>query len=566
MGVLKLTLSDGGYTWKFIPVQGKTLTDAGSGTCHGAPGAPGNHPPTAGPGGPYSSAEATAVTFDGSTSSDPDGDALTYAWDFGDGTTGSGVKPTHIYADNGAYSVTLTVSDTHSASSAPGTTTATIANTPPTVNAGGSQTANAGSPFTLSATFSDPGVKDSPWSYAIDWGDGSPPTSGSTTSQSNPLAATHTYEAGGTYTVALKAADNQGATGTASKSVTVAAANQPPTAAFTASCTGLTCSFTSTSSDPDGSISAYSWTFGDGATATSQNPAHTYAAGGTYTITVTVTDNQGATGSTSKTVTVAPPNQPPTAAFTASCSALTCSFTSTSSDPDGSISAYSWTFGDGATATSQNPAHTYSAGGTYRVTLKVTDNQGATGTTSKTVAVTAPNQPPSAAFTASCSALTCNFASTSSDPDGSIAAYSWTLGDGTTSTAQNPSHTYAAGGTYTVTLKVTDNQGATGSTSHSVTVSQPNQPPTVNAGSDATVLLGLLYTEQATFSDPDNDGPWSYTISWGDGTSTSGSTSSQSTVSATHTYLLPGSYTIRETVVDSRGASGSDQKVLTVVL
>ncbi len=122
---------------------------------------------------------------------------MTYAWDFGDGTTGSGVKPTHSYADNGAYSVTLTVSDTHSASSAPGTTTATIANTPPTVNAGGSQTANAGSPFTLSATFSDPGVKDSPWSYAIDWGDGSPPTSGSTTSQSNPLAATHTYVVAG---------------------------------------------------------------------------------------------------------------------------------------------------------------------------------------------------------------------------------------------------------------------------------------------------------------------------------------------------------------------------------
>src|SRR5439155_1816750 len=233
-----------------------------------------------------------------------------------------------------------------------------------------------------------------------------------------------------------------------SKTVTVAAPNQPPTAAFTSSCTALTCSFTSTSSDPDGSIAAYSWTFGDGATATSQNPAHTYAAGGTYTVTLTVTANQGATGSTSKTVTVAPPNQPPTAAFTASCTALTCSFTSTSSDPDGSISAYSSTFGDGATATSQNPSHTYSAGGTYTVTLIVTDNQSATGSTSHSVTVTPPNQPPTAAFTSSCTALTCSFTSTSSDPDGSISAYSWTFGDGATSTAQNPSHTYAAGGTY----------------------------------------------------------------------------------------------------------------------
>src|SRR5213079_2347842 len=163
-------------------------------------------------------------------------------------------------------------------------------------------------------------------------------------------------------------------------------------------------------------------------------------AGGTYTVTVTVTDNQGATGSTSKTVTVAPPNQPPTAAFTASCSALTCSFTSTSSDPDGSISAYSWTFGDGATSTAQNPSHTYAAGGTYTVTLAVTDNQGATGSSAKTVTVAAPNQPPTAAFTSSCTALTCSFTSTSSDPDGSIAAYSWTFGDGATATSQNPAH------------------------------------------------------------------------------------------------------------------------------
>src|SRR5256712_8632409 len=179
----------------------------------------------------------------------------------------------------------------------------------------------------------------------------------------------------------------------------------------------------------------------------------------------------------------------------------------------------------------------------------VTDNQGATGSTSKAVTVAAPNQPPTAAFTASCSALTCSFTSSSSDPDGSISAYSWTFGDGATSTAQNPSHTYAGGGTYTVTLKVTDNQGATGTTSHSVTVSQPNQPPTVNAGSDATVLVGLLCTQQATFSDPDNDGPWSYTIGWGAGSSTSDSTTSQGTSSAAHTSRVAG----RHVCVPARG-------------
>src|SRR5206468_487661 len=129
------------------------------------------------------------------------------------------------------------------------------------------------------------------------------------------------------------------------------------------------CSLTSTSSDPDGSIASYAWTFGDGATSTAQNPSHTYAAGGTYTVTLTVTDNQGAESApTSRTLTITAANQSPTAAFTSSCNALSCSFTSTSSDPDGSIASYAWTFGDGATSTAQNPSHTYAAGGTYTVT------------------------------------------------------------------------------------------------------------------------------------------------------------------------------------------------------
>lgn len=84
--------------------------------------------------------------------------------------------------------------------------------------------------------------------------------------------------------------------------------NQPPTASFTASCTGLTCAFTDTSTDSDGSVASWSWNFGGGATSTAQNPSHTYAAGGTYTVSLTVTDEDGATGSTSQSVTVTAPS------------------------------------------------------------------------------------------------------------------------------------------------------------------------------------------------------------------------------------------------------------------
>ncbi len=165
-----------------------------------------------------------------------------------------------------------------------------------------------------------------------------------------------------------------------------APSNQPPTARFTYSCTGLTCNFdSSTSTDSDGSIVGSSWNFGDGAQATGTSVGHTYASGGNYSVLLTVRDDDGATNQASQVVAV---NSPPTASFTYSCTGLGCFFDgSGSSDLDGSITNYTWSFDDGGTAQGPTANHTYGTGGTYTVTLTVVDDDGATQYQSQNVTV-----------------------------------------------------------------------------------------------------------------------------------------------------------------------------------
>jgi hypothetical protein len=124
-----------------------------------------------------------------------------------------------------------------------------------------------------------------------------------------------------------------------------------------------------------------------------------------------------------------------------------------------------------------------------------------------------------------------------------------------------PSNCTVSGGT---SRTVTVPSGGTATAAYSVSCTTPNTAPTVNAGSDQLGLLGLFYTENATFTDPDN-GPWTWRIDWGDGTSSTGSAASQGTISAGHSYLI-GSYTITVTVTDSRGASGSSSKRVSFIL
>jgi PKD repeat protein len=218
-------------------------------------------------------------------------------------------------------------------------------------------------------------------------------------------------------------------------------------------------------------------------------------------------------------------NQAPTARITASPTSgeapLSVSFNASgSTDPDGSIVSYSWNFGEGTSGTGVTRGHTYNNSGNYTVSLTVTDDDGATDSASTVIQVTTPpipNQAPTASFTATPSSgnapLSVSFnASASSDPDGTIVSYSWNFGDGATTTGVSRSHTYDSAGNYTATLTVTDDDGATDSSSRLIQVTEPpasnlppNQPVIASPYQGEMETDLLLSVETESFSDPDGD-------------------------------------------------------------
>lgn len=465
-----------------VAVYPQTLTAAqvSSHWTMGSGAAPVNQPPVA---VFTSSAVGLAASFDGSASSDAEGLVTAYSWNFGDGQSGTGAAASHTYTAAGTYHVTLTVTDgagstgsvTHDVVVAP-------VNQAPTAAFSSSVTG-------LSASFDATASKDADGSiasYGWDFGDGH---SGS------GATATHAYGSAGTYHVTLTVTDNQGATGTVSQDVVVTPVNQPPVAAFASTVSHMSASFdASASNDAEGPIASYAWDFGDATSGAGATASHTYASPGTYHVTLTVADASGATNAVTHDVvaSAAPVNQAPTAAFTSSVTGLGAAFDgSTSADAEGPIASYAWNFGDGQSGTGASASHTYATGGTFHVTLTVTDGAGATGSVTHDVTVAPVNQPPTAAFTSSASALAATFdGSTSSDPEGPISSYAWDFGDGQSGTGATASHTYAAAGSYQVTLTVTDGSGATGSVARTVVAVAPVSNVTARDAFERVVANG----------------------------------------------------------------------------
>ncbi len=300
-----------------------------------------------------------------------------------------------------------------------------------------------------------------------------------------------------------------------------ATTNRTPTAEANgpySALTGVAIAFSSSGSgDSDGSIRNYQWDFGDGSSSTLANPAHSYASAGSYTASLTVTDDDGASGSDTATATISSQpagNLTPVADANGPYSGtagVALNFSSAgSSDADGSLASYSWNFGDGSASNQANPSHTYASAGSYSVSLTVTDNGGATDSDITTATIdSAPNQAPTADANGSYSGTTGNpisfFSTGSSDIDGTIASYSWDFGDGGSSSIANPTHSYAAAGNYSVTLTVTDDDGASDSDTASASVTDlPSVPNTsINSTSQNGSLNATPVNEQTltTLSD-----------------------------------------------------------------
>jgi PKD repeat protein len=259
--------------------------------------------------------------------------------------------------------------------------------------------------------------------------------------------------------------------------------NTAPVANFAVpSCTvNVACDFASTSTD-DVAVTEWSWDFdGDGTPdANTANASFSYAAAGTFNVSLTVRDAQGLSHTKASPIIIAPAGTAPVADFTLpSCTInVACDFASTSSD-DVAVTEWSWDFNDDATpdANTANASFTYTTAGTFNVSLTVRDAQGLSHTkTSPITIASAVNTPPTAGFTSSCPKAVCTFTSTSADvAPGTIVTYAWTFGDGSTADVQNPLYSYAITipTEVTVTLTVTDNEGATDVETQTFTVLPP---------------------------------------------------------------------------------------------
>ena len=434
-----------------------------------------NQSPVANAGPDQTVAENNTILLDGSASNDPDGTILSFVWSLGGVEIATEPKATVGPFGPGIHTVTLTVTDRNGASASDNMILTVEPNIPPVANAGPDQTVTDLQMVTFDGSASsdaESGVLTYVWSIGpTEFATGPSPTAG-------PFLP-------GVHTVTLAVTDEVGATATDTMILTVV--NLPPVADAGPDITLQTMESAlldgSGSSDPEGAPLSYVWSL-DG-TQISTNAATIVAPGptdvGVYTITLTVTDNYGATASDEMILTVL--NRAPTASAGPDqtvnhAQAVTLDGT-VSDDPEGGALGYAWTLNGVQIATGANPVVGPFEIGAHIVTLTVTDDHGATATDSMVITVineapvanAGPDQTVSLNKGKNKTATVTLDGSASSDPEGGVLSYLWTL-DGQTAGTGAVLQVELPAGVYTFTLTVTDDHGAMASDTVVVTAAK----------------------------------------------------------------------------------------------
>jgi len=479
---------------------------------------------------PRSGCSPLVVNFRDSSTGNP----TQCRWDLGNGVTSVLQNPSTTYFNPGTYAVKLVVRNAAGTADSITKTDYITVFSSPTATFTADRTTGC---FPLSVNFTDGSTPGSGSITAWFWDFGD----GTTSTQQNP---THVYTSAGSFAVTLRVVNSLGCARTFTRTQYIAVANGV-TADFSFTTTPLCAapaiaSFINTSTGP--TPLSFSWNFGDGSTSTTASPTHTYTNNGTYSVTLIAVSAQGCSDSITRTNAITVGNVQ--AVFTSAdtvCVNEPVTLTNTSSPtPAASV----WTLGNGSISTSQNAMTTYTTPGNYTVKL-VADFGGCFDSLTRQIHVTARPQPQFIASpTAFCSVpATVNF--TNQTAGGGTVL--WNFGDGTTSTLQNPSHTYTAAGNYTVTLTVTNANGCSETRTQTDLIQIVR--PQVNANNlprNGCAPITIYPTATVTSGHTINSYLWKF----GDGTTSS-------SPAPTHTYNTTGVYTVTLVYTTSEGCVDS---------
>jgi ELWxxDGT repeat protein len=522
-----------------------------------------NQSPTSDAGGPYNTSEGAAITLFG-IATDADGDDMLNSWsassgicNFSDTTI---LAPNLTCADNGVFTVTLTVTDSWNAVSKD-LALVTVSNVSPTVNSLVSPgIATINTTVLITATYSDGGSLDT-HTFEIDWGDS---TVDSDVAMGGIVTGSHSYALVNTYVMTVTVSDDDGGSGIATATIEVVA-NQAPVASaggpYSGS-EGTAVALNGSASDPDNDPLLVNWLINTSLCSFSDSsvlqPDLMCSDNGVFTATLTVTDTGDLSSSSLAQVSIA--NEDPTidsleVPGTPVMSQTPVSITATYSDPGSSDThTYVIDWGDGdisagaATAGSVVESHIYTVGGQYPITITVTDDDGGEDTAAAVIMVedaiaglTAVNDSPTilgqpTIFTATITA-------------GTNVTYAWDFGDGASGSGPVASHTYATAGPYTATVTAA-NSVSSAAADTGVIVEQAISG--LSAVNDSPTALGQPTTFTATITVGSNV---TYTWDFGDGAAGSGPV-------ASHTYAAAGPYTATVTAANPVSSAAAETPVM----